>query len=178
MRGWAGSDGQGREVIDAAEAAEPLDPRSERLEIEQGAEILFDGAETRDGFIDGAQIRAMGVIERRDRPGLCPQPDVVPFGPGLLGGREAPAVAEEEFREAMPRAQEIGADVFATAQQIAGRLFLLGGNVNGRERPGAIEHRELPGITAIGLDAIAGAPRNERGRDDVARNAAGREGAL
>src|SRR6476646_4690875 len=37
--------GQG---VDAAEAAQPLDTRPERFEIEQRAKVLFDGAEARD----------------------------------------------------------------------------------------------------------------------------------
>ena len=100
------------------------------------------------------------------------------FGPRLLGRGEATAVAEEEFRESVTRAEEIGADVFATAQEIARGLFLLGGNVNGGERAGAIEHGELAGIAAIGFDAIARPPRNERRGDDVARNAVRRQRAL
>ena len=78
----------------------------------------------------------------------------------------------------MAAAQEVGADIFTTAQQIAGGFFLLGGNVNGRECAGAIEHRELAGIAAVGFDAITGAARNQRGRDDIACNAAGRQRAL
>ena len=71
----------------------------------------------------------------------------------------------------MPRAQQIGANVFATPQEIAGGFFLLGRNVNRGQRAGAIEDRELAGIAAIGLDAIAGPPRNQRRRDDVTRDA-------
>ena len=75
----------------------------------------------------------------------------------------------------MSGAEEIGADVFATSEQITGGFFLLGGNVDGRERVGAIEHRELTGITAIRFDAIAGTPRNQRGRDDITGDAVDRE---
>ena len=93
-----GGDGQRGEIVDAAEAAQPLDARAERLQVEQAAQVLLDGAETRDGFLDGAQIRAMRLIESGQRPGLRPQPRLVTFGPGLLGGGEAAAVAEQEFR--------------------------------------------------------------------------------
>ena len=54
----------------------------------------------------------------------------------------------------MPRAQEIGANVFATAEQIPRGLFCSRGNVNGGERAGAIQHGELAGIAAIGFDAM------------------------
>ena len=97
----------------------------------------------------------MGLLERGQRPGLGAEPGVVALGPRLLGRGEAAAVAEQEFREAMSGAQEIGADVLPTAEQVAGRFFLLGRNVNGRERAGAVEHRELTGIAAVRFDAIA-----------------------
>ena len=79
-------------------------------------------------------------------------------------------MAQEELREPVPRAQQIGADVLATAQQIPRGLLLLGRNVNGGQRAGAIQHRELAGIAAIGFDAIARAARDQRRGDDVARN--------
>jgi hypothetical protein len=56
--------------------------------------------------------------------------------------------------------REVGADVFATPQQIPGGFLLLGGNVNRSEGAGAIEHGELPRIASVGLDAIAGPPRD------------------
>jgi len=43
-------------------------------------------------------------------------------------------VAEEEFREPVTAAEQVGANVFAAPQQFAGGFFLLGGNVNGGER--------------------------------------------
>src|SRR5437660_8883142 len=70
----------------------------------------------------------------------------------------------------MPRTQEVRADVFATAQQIAGGLFLLRRDVNRRERAGAIEDGELPGIAAVGFDAIAGPAGNQGGCDNLTRN--------
>jgi hypothetical protein len=71
--------------------------------------------------------------------------------------------------EAMPRAEEIGADVFATAQQVAGRFFLLRGNVDGGQRSGAIEERQLNRVAAVGLDAVARPSGNQAGCNDVAR---------
>src|SRR5262245_38369577 len=110
----------------------------------------------------------MGLLERDDRPGLRPEPRVVAFGPGLLGRRKATPMAEEEFREPVTAAEQVGANVFATPQQIAGGFFLLRRNVNGGERAGAIQHGKLACIAAVSLDAIAGPPRNQRGRDHIA----------
>jgi hypothetical protein len=69
-------------------------------------------------------------------------------------------MAEQEFGEPMTGPEEIDTDVFPAAQQIASSFFLLGGDVNGGERPGAIQDGELPGIASIRFDAGAWAPRN------------------
>src|SRR5256885_7484828 len=47
-----GGDGERGEVVDAAEAPQADNARTQRLEIEQGAEVLFDGAQARHGFLD------------------------------------------------------------------------------------------------------------------------------
>jgi hypothetical protein len=39
--------------------------------------------------------------------------------------------------------------------------------MNGRQRPGPIQDRQLPRIPPVRFDAIAGAARNEGGRDHV-----------
>ena len=74
-----GGDGECRQIVDPAEAAQSLDAWAQRLEIEQGPQVLFNGAEPRDRFVDGAQVGVMRVIERRERPGLRAQPGIVPF---------------------------------------------------------------------------------------------------
>src|SRR5215216_2700242 len=104
----------------------------------------------------------MRLIEGGQRPCLRPEPDLVAFGPGLFGAAEPTAVTEQEFREPVAAAQEIGPNVFTTAEEIAGGFFLLGRNVNGGERAGPIEHGKVTGVTAVGFDAIAGPARNER----------------
>jgi hypothetical protein len=67
----------------------------------------------------------------------------------------------------MPGAQQIGANVLTTPQQIAGGFFLFAGNVNGRQGAGTEEDRQIPRVSAIRFDAIAGSARNQGGRDDV-----------
>jgi hypothetical protein len=116
-----GGDRQRGQVIDAAEAAQPLDARPQRLQVEQAAQVLLDGLQARDGFVDGPQIRAMRLLERRQWPQLRAKPRVVPLGPGLLRRGEAAPVAEQEFREPMPSAQEIGADILPAPEQVTRR---------------------------------------------------------
>ena len=100
------------------------------------------------------------------------------LGPGPFGRGKAAPVAEQEVRQAMPSAQEIGANIFTTAQEVARRLFLVAGNVNGGERPRPMEHRELTGIAAVGFDAIARSPGNQRGGNHVTGNLVGGKCAL
>ena len=163
-----GRNGQGGEVVDPAEAAQARDARPQRLQVEQGAQILLDGRAGGPGFVDGAEIGPMRLVEGGQRPRLGAEPGVVALGPGLLGAGEAAAVAEQEFGEPMTRAEQIGADVFATPQQIARGFFLLGRNVDGGQRPRAVEHRELAGVAAIRFDAIARSARDQRRRNHVA----------
>jgi hypothetical protein len=87
-------------------------------------------------------------------------------------------VTEQEFGQAMTRPQEIGADVLATAEKITGRLFLLGRDVNRRQRPSTVEHSQLTRITAVRFDAIARPPRDQGRRNDVAGHLLRRKGAL
>jgi len=74
-----GGDGERRQVVDAAEATQSLNARAERFEIEQGPQVLLDGPQAGDRFLDRAQVGAMRVIERGERPRLRPQPDLVAF---------------------------------------------------------------------------------------------------
>jgi hypothetical protein len=55
---------------------------------------------------------------------------------------------------------------------------LLGGNVNGGERTGAIQDRELTGVAPVRFYPVARAPRNQGRRNHVAVNAAARQRAL
>src|SRR5688572_4478995 len=165
-----GGDGEGGEIVNAAEAAETFDAGAERLDGEEVPELGIDRVESPDGFIDRSHVRAMGLLERGDRPALRLQPGRMACGPRLLRPGKATAVTQEKLREPVPRAQQIRANIFATAQQIPRRLFLLAGNVNGGERASAVQHGELAGIASIRLDAIAWAPRDQRRRDDVTGN--------
>jgi len=89
------------------------------------------------------------------------EPFVMAFRPRLFRSGEAPPMAEEEVREAMAGAQQIGADVFATAEEIAHGLFLIGGDVNRGEGAGTIQHGELAGVASIRFHAIPGAARDQ-----------------
>ena len=76
-------------------------------------------------------------------------------GPRLLGRGVAAAVAQQEFRKAMPRPQQIGANVFPAAQQIPRRFLLARRDVDRGQRARAIEHGELARIASIRLDPVA-----------------------
>jgi hypothetical protein len=99
-----GGDRQGREIVDASKAAETAGPGPQRLEVEQGPQVLLDGAQPRHDFIDGPQLRLMGLRERGEGPRLRPYPDVVPLGPRARR-REPAAVPQQEFREPVPGAE-------------------------------------------------------------------------
>ncbi|HET9192720.1 MAG TPA: hypothetical protein VFO21_07560 [Vicinamibacterales bacterium] len=85
---------------------------------------------------------------------------------------------QQEFAQSMPRAQQVRPDIFATPQQVADGFLLLRRHVNGGQRAGAVQHGKLAGISPIRFDAVTGAARDERRRDDVARNVCGGHRAL
>jgi hypothetical protein len=163
-------DGEGSEIIDAAETSQSSDARAERLERQEIPELRIDGLKSGPRFLDGARVGAMRLLEGRQGPALCVEPRRMTFRPRLFRGREAPAMAQQKLGEPMARAEKIRANIFATAEQIARRFFLLAGNVNRDKRTGAVQHGELARIAPIRLDAIAGAPRDQCWRDDLTRN--------
>jgi hypothetical protein len=78
----------------------------------------------------------------------------------------------------MARTQQVRADIFATAEEIARGFLLLARDVDRRERPGPIQDGQVAGVALIGFDAIAWPPRNQRRRDHVARDALLGQGPL
>ena len=51
----------------------------------------------------------------------------------------------------MPGPEEIGANIFAAPERVAGCLFLIGRHVDGRQGPGVIQHRHVARIAAACL---------------------------
>ena len=62
------------------------------------------------------------------------------------------------MREPVTCAEQVRANVFPTAEEIAGSFLLVSGNVDGGEGASAVEDGELPGIATVGLDAVPGRP--------------------
>ena len=150
-------DGQRGEIVDAAEAAQALRrAAASGSSVEQRPEIRPRPSRSRATASSTARRYARCVCSSAASGQVCAaQPRVVPLRPRLLRGREAAAVPEQEFRQPMTGPQQIRADVFATAQQVAGRFFLLGRDVDRRQRPGAIQDGQLARIASVGLDPIA-----------------------
>jgi hypothetical protein len=79
-------------------------------------------------------------------------------------------MAQQEFRQPMAGPQQIGANIFAAAEQIARSLFLFGRHVNRRQGAGPIEDGQVCRIATIGLDSIARPTWTECRRNDVTGN--------
>ena len=88
----------------------------------------------------------------------------VAHAPGLRAQRAAVALPQEELLEAVARPAEILVGGLSRAHEIAQRLVSLVGDRDRRELPAAQQAGELEGIPAVGLDAIAGTHRHQRGR--------------
>ena len=89
-----GGDGQGGEVVDPAEAPQARGAGAERFDREQVPQLEVDRLQPAEGFVDGADVGAMGLFEGGQRPALRLKPLAVALGPGLLSGGKAAAVPE------------------------------------------------------------------------------------
>ena len=93
-----GGDRQRGEIVNAAEAAETFDASAEGLDGEEVTELGIDGVESPDGLIDRPHVRAMGLLERGDRPALRLPPGGMACGPRLLRPAEATDMTQEKLR--------------------------------------------------------------------------------
>ena len=163
-------------IVSAVMSSMPRKQRSRWTRVRSGSQhhecvqLVFEGAQSRDRFIDRPQVGLVRLRERRQRPGLRAQPGVMPLRPRTLRRGEAAAMPQQKFREAMAGPQQIRADVLAAPQEIADRFLLSGGHMDRGQRARAVQHREVGRIAPIRFDAIAGAAGNQPRRDDVAGN--------
>ena len=123
--------------------------------------------EAGDRFFHRTEIGSVRVIQRGQRPGLRPQPRLVPLRPCVFGAGESPAMPQQKLRQAMARPQQVRSNIFTAAEQIACRFLLLGGDVNGGQGLGPIQDCQVRGVAAVRFHAIAWPSRNQRGRDHV-----------
>ena len=82
-------------------------------------------------------------------------------------------MSQQKFRQTVARAEQVGADVLAAAQQVADRFLLVGRHMDRRQRAGPIEDRELARVAPIGRDAVARSTRDERRGNDLTGEARG-----
>ena len=112
------------------------------------------------------------VLKRALRVGLveplAAHPGDVPLGPGPLALAEDVAVAQQLLGDAMACGSARAAQVIKAADQVAQPLLLGRWWRDKAQLAGAVEAHELLGVAAVGLDAVPGAHRHQRGRDDVA----------
>ena len=94
--------------------------------------------------------------------GEVAQVRLVPVGPTLVGQTQA----EEERLQPESGGLEILHGVFAGAGEVADRFVLDRWDVDGGEITGAQQACEFDRVAAVGLDAVAGFLRDERGSDD------------
>jgi hypothetical protein len=116
---------------------------------------LGDGAEV---FLENDLLGRGGT----DDLGEVAKVGLIPVG---LSG-VVKAEAQEEGLEAELGGLEVLEGILASAGQVADGFILHGGDIDGGEIAGAQEPSELDGIAAIGLDAVSGFFRYERGSDD------------
>ncbi len=129
-----GGNRQRGEIIDPAETPEPFDARPQGLERVRSPRSSSSGAQPRDRFIDGAQVGGVGLVERlATATAAHAARRSCAFDHAFFVPVNRTTVPAAGIRQAMPRAQEIGPDVFATPEEIARGFFLVGGDMNRRQ---------------------------------------------
>jgi membrane protein len=101
---------------------------------------------------------------------LARQPGAMELGPRGLALAKDPAVAHQLLEHPVTRRHPRATHVIAAAQQIPQPLELQGRRMHEPQHAGAIQRHELLRVSAVGLDAIPGADRDQRRRDHVARH--------
>ena len=158
------------------QCGEVIDPRKHRRRATRGR----NGSRSKSGrrscstacsrttAVDGTAVGTVRLVERGQRPGLRPEPCPMALRPRLLGRRET--LAHDAGRIWRADAARAGDPrrCLPDAQQIARRLLLIRRDVNGGQRAGAMQDRQLGRNATIGLDPIPRTTRNQRGDDHVA----------
>ena len=160
-------------------------PRAARREpLIAAIEALLGAPRLDPGGLWGARLSPAQLFTNEGMVAIVPRgfdehaSDMCIAGLGDRPARPPRPVPQQEFREPVAGAQQIGPNVFATPQQIADGLLRLGRDVDGHQRPGPVQHRELARVTPIRFNPITRAARDQGRRNDVARNARGRQCAL
>jgi hypothetical protein len=159
-----------REGRDAAEAGEPRDGLRVRLAAGDGLELAVElGAALR------VVLDLVDVVLEREPLALTlklllsePFPESAsPVAPAV----EQASVPDEELPEPVPRRSEVLANVVPGADEVSNRLLLRARDGDRGELAGAEKPRELGRVASVGLHPVARANRDERRRDDLARDA-------
>ena len=163
-----GADPRRRERVDAAKAAQARDQlRVGALGDELGDRAVERGAALRRGPRPRSGSRRRSPRWRDHRSGALPSQLAVVLGPVVARSRVAQAVPHEQLREPVARPHEVAAQVLAAAQQIAKALLGDRRDVGEAKLAGGEQPRQALGVAAVGLDAVAGRPRDQPGGRDA-----------
>jgi hypothetical protein len=158
-----------RKRVEAAEAPQPSDGLAIELRGGERLDLFVELRLPRQRLLERKQARLERALQRRLVELLAPDPAPVRLTP-VLPGHVHPAVAREEFQDAVPPGEDVPSDVIATPDEVAPRLLGLVGYVDRREFARTKEADELGRVAAVRLDALSRPARRQRRRDDLARD--------
>lgn len=138
--------------------AEILDRRTVEIVVRQLFHLLIQRLQLGLRLFEGPDGGLKGLLQRRLLELLALQPRALFHAPHF-GLPIHPALSQLELREPMSRAQPIRDRVFAALHQVASGFFGGRRHTNFRQFSGPVESRQLLGIAAVRLDAVAGAHR-------------------
>jgi len=161
--------GQRVDPTEAARAGEGRPPLA--LEREPG-EALVERGFAGDQPVDGGERVQVGELGRRFLEALTGEPLAVPLRPGARLRVDA-SVQEQQLRNAVPAAHQVGADLLAGAAEVTSRLEVGARHADELQLTCKQEAGEQLGVLTIGLDPIARRPRRLARRHHLDAHAGG-----
>jgi hypothetical protein len=110
------------------------------------------------------------LLRERIIQALAREPRSVHLGPRGLPLAVDPPVPEQLLEHPVTRREPRAAEIITCPEQITEPLELRRRRVHEPQHPRAIQRDELLRVAAVGLHPVAGADRDQRRRDDIARH--------
>lgn len=170
-----GSDGEGRQCLDASEAPEHGHRLGHRGVCRRFLEPAVDGLQLGSPGAGGGQEVPEGRLGVRLVEPLCGHPPVEGLGPPSAARRGA-AVAEQEAPDPLAGPPPVVLEILSDPHQVPERLLFGGGDPDRGELAGAVELGQVACVEPVGLHSLPGATRGERRSDDVAGHAEASQG--
>ena len=152
--------------VDATEAAQPRDGRPPVALERESREPLVERGFAANQAVDGGKRVEVGELGRRLVELLPGKPLTMTLRPRTPLRVDTP-VQQQQFRDAVPAAHQVGPDLLTSTAEMPRRLDARAGHGDDLQLPGKQQPGEQLGVLAVALDPVAGRTRRLTRRDHV-----------